>query len=116
MGILETIAIIMLVVQFAHSGEELLTGFHRRWYLTKLPFSYFLAFEILHNLFWTAVILLNYFPLRIYLLGSFVVLMFANGIQHLVWAGMVKKYVPGLITAPVHVILFLVLYFLMLRT
>ena len=31
-------------------------------------------------------------------------------VQHIVWAGNAKKYVPGLITAPIHIVVFLVFY------
>jgi hypothetical protein len=40
----------------------------------------------------------------------FLALMFANGVQHVVWAGVVKKYVPGLITAPIHILVFMLFY------
>ena len=100
-------ASIMYVVQLIHSVEELTTGFHKKWFLFKMPFKTFLGFEILHNLFWLSVLILPSFPFREQLLAFFIVLMFANGIEHLIWAGSIKKYVPGLFTAPIHIILFL---------
>lgn len=102
---------IALFIQLAHSIEELLTGFHKKWYLVKLSFPFFLSFEIIHNSFWTLVLLDQSFPARLPLIWFFLILMFANGIQHLVWAGSVKKYVPGLVTAVLHVVNFLVFYF-----
>ncbi|MBA3724812.1 MAG: HXXEE domain-containing protein [Candidatus Levybacteria bacterium] len=108
---LETFALVILIVQIAHSIEELATGFHKRWYLRKLSFNTFLLFEIVHNIFWISVVLFKEFPLRSELLFFFIALMFANGVQHLVWFGTEKKYVPGLITAPIHVVLFLLFFF-----
>jgi len=51
------------------------------------------------------------FPFRLQLLAFFLALMFANGVQHIVWAGSVKRYVPGLITSPIHIVLFLIFYY-----
>lgn len=104
-------ATIMYVIQVLHSVEELSTGFHKKWFLFKMPFRTFLSFEIFHNLFWLLVLLLPTFPYRIQLLAFFIVLMFANGIEHVIWALSIKKYVPGLITAPIHIILFFIFYF-----
>lgn len=107
---LEMFASYFFIIQLLHSFEELATGFHKRWYLFKMPFRVFLGFEILFNLFWAIVLLSKQFPERQILLAIFTVLMFANGIQHLIWFGWEKKYVPGLLTAPVHIILFLFFY------
>lgn len=49
---------------------------------------------------------------------SFNILMFANGMWHLVWfvfCEKCKKYVPGLITAPIHVVTFIVFYVLLIQ-
>lgn len=110
MNLIEQFFIIGLFVQIAHSIEELAMGFHKKWYLFKMPFWFFLVFEIVFESFWIAVWLLPNFPNRIYLQAFFLALMFANGVQHIVWAGNVKKYVPGLVTAPIHMIVFLVFY------
>lgn len=111
MNLLEQFFVISLVVQIAHSIEELSTGFHKKWYVFKMPFWVFLVFEIVFGGFWIAVLLLQDFPSRIHLQAFFLALMFANGVQHVVWTGNVKKYVPGLITAPIHITVFLVYYF-----
>ena len=111
MTVLEQFAFISFGVQLLHSLEELSTGFNKKWYLYKMPFRTFLAFEIFFSLFWGIVIFYKSFPARDGLLAFFMVLMFANGVQHLVWSGCVKKYVPGLVTAPIHIIIFLVFYF-----
>ncbi len=108
---IESFALFMFAVQIAHSIEELSTGFHKRWYLFKMPFGSFLSFELLHNLFWGLVILTNLIPYKQELSAFFIALMFANGVQHLVWFGFTKKYVPGLITAPLHIVLFLIFFF-----
>lgn len=104
-------AFLMYFIQLTHSIEELSTGFHKKWFLFKMSFKTFLLFEIIHNFFWFTVLFLPEFPYREQLLAFFIVLMLANGIEHLIWAGIVKKYVPGLITAPIHIILFLIFYF-----
>lgn len=110
MNQLETYFFISLLIQIVHSVEELSTGFHRKWYLFKMSFYTFLVFEILFTLFWILVGTVHNFPYRELFEGFFLALMFANGVQHLVWAGVVKKYVPGLITAPIHILVFLVFY------
>lgn len=77
----------------------------------KMPFSTFLLFEIVFTLFWIFVLLTPQFPFRLDLQKFFLLLMFANGVQHLVWWGVIKRYVPGLITAFLHVIVFAIYYF-----
>ncbi len=108
---LELFFALSLLVQLIHSIEELSTGFHKKWYLRQIPFRLFLAFELVFSLFWILIFFLKYFPYRPELQAFFLVLMFANGIQHIVWWGNVKKYVPGLVTAFLHVAVFLVFYF-----
>jgi hypothetical protein len=111
MELLQQFFSISLFVQLVHSVEELSTGFHKKWYLFKMPFKVFLTFEICFTLFWSSVVFFHKFPFRDSLMAFFLVLMFANGVQHLVWAGSVKKYVPGLYTAFLHILIFLVFYF-----
>ncbi len=103
MSYIEQFFTIALLVQVAHSIEELFTCFHKKWYLFKMPFWVFLAFELVFSGFWILVLLLKSFPNREAVQLVFLVLMFANGIQHIVWAGYAKKYVPGLVTAIVHI-------------
>jgi hypothetical protein len=111
MSLLEQFFLFSLLVQIAHSIEELSTGFHKKWYLTPMPFWLFLTFEIVFTLFWIFVLLIPTFPYRETLQAFFFILMFANGVQHLVWAGSVKKYVPGLFTGTIHIVVFLTYYF-----
>jgi hypothetical protein len=111
MNLLEQFALISFMVQLIHSSEELLMGFHKKWYLFKMPFRVFIIFEICFSLFWGMVVFNKSFPSRSGLLAFFLALMFANGVQHVVWFGWAKKYVPGLITAPVHILVFLIFYY-----
>ena len=112
---LELFFILSLLVQITHSCEELLTGFHQKWYLFKMSFRTFFLFELVFSSFWILVFLLGNFPFRIELQAFFLVLMFANGVQHIVWWGNAKKYVPGLVTGFFHIIIFLVFYFQVLK-
>ena len=92
---------IAFLIQVTHSIEELVTGFHKKWYLFKMPFFVFFLFEIGFTFFWFLVIFTSYFSNEKLLL-FYILLMFANAIQHLVWFGINKKYVPGLVTALFH--------------
>ena len=111
MSLIGQFFIISMLVQIAHSIEELTTGFHKKWYLLKMPFWVFLMLEIIFESFWIIVWLWQDFPYRIHFQAFFLILMFANGVQHVIWAGSIKKYIPGLITAIVHIILFTIFYF-----
>ena len=115
MGSLETFYLLSLITQLVHSVEELSTSFHKKWYLFKMPFWVFLTFEILFSLFWIVVLMLPTSSYKISLQVTFLLLMFANGIQHLVWWGNVKKYVPGLITAFIHVAIG-IFYFIVIKS
>lgn len=106
---IEQFAFILYGVQLLHSLEELFTEFHKKWYLFKMPFWVFFTFEISFNLFWGIVLFLQNFPFRESFLVFFIILMFANGVQHIIWWRFAKKYVPGLITAFVHIAVFLFL-------
>jgi hypothetical protein len=110
-SLLQQFFLLSLIIQLAHSIEELSAGFHKKWYVFKMPFWSFLTFELLFSSFWILVLLVPEFPQRVYLQEFFLALMFANGVQHIVWWGHVKKYVPGLITAPLHILVFLTFYF-----
>ncbi len=111
MSSLEFIAVLMFWVQLAHSIEELMTGFNKKWFFFKLSFKKFILFEIIHTIFWALIIFSTIVPFRQYLLAIFIVLMFSQSLWHLAWWAMKKQYVPGLLTAWVHVVLFLSLYF-----
>jgi len=101
----------MLGWQFVHSIEEATTNFHKKFPLLKMSLGAFTFFEALfQGLFWV-VYLMHSFPYREQFMAFFIILMFANGLWHMVWWGIEKKYVPGLLTAPVFVIAFLFFYF-----
>lgn len=112
MTALEYFFILLLGIQFFHSIEELSNGFHEKFPLVKMKFRTFLFFEVLFFCFWITVLLFKDLSYRNELMAVFNVLMFANGLWHMVWWGIVKKYVPGLVTAPLFVITFLFFYFL----
>lgn len=111
MTLLETFFLILLGIQLIHSIEELSTGFHRRFPLKKMKWRTFLIFEIVFLSFWVIVYLLDQTNVREYLMAFFTLLMFANGLWHMVWWGIEKRYVPGLITAPFFVITFVVFFY-----
>ena len=77
--------VVLLVIQFLHSIEELSTGFHKKWYLFTMPFWVFLLFEILFLSFWACIWLIADFPNRTVLMYSFNILMLTNGVQHIIW-------------------------------
>lgn len=110
MNSLELFFLVLLAIQFFHSIEELSTGFHRRFPLRKMKFTTFLCLEILFFGWWILIFWLKQFEYRDQLLAFFNLLMFANGLWHLVWWGIVKKYVPGLATAPLFIIAFIIFY------
>ncbi len=82
-----------------------------------MSFRFFLTFELIFTVFWLAVLFIHQFPFRFWLMGFFCMLMFANGVWHIVWFWFfekAKKYVPGLCTAFIHVGTFFVLFYTML--
>jgi len=114
MSTLEIFFLLLLGIQVLHSVEELTTGFHKKCPFGRFKFSSFLTFEILFLSFWVLVFFLNSFSLREPFLYFFNLLMFANGIWHITWFGIEKKYVPGILTAPLFVIVFVIFYFFVL--
>ena len=107
---LEYFFLIMLGIQFLHSIEELSNKFHEKFPLFPMTFRFFLSFEVIFFSFWTLIYFVE-IPFREYLMAFFVLLMFGNGIWHITWYGIEKKYVPGIITAPLFVIAFSIFYF-----
>lgn len=79
-------------------------GFHKKWYLFKMPLWLFLFFEMCFSLFWIGILFFQLFSNQNFLAKVFILLMFANGIQHIVWFGLDKKYNPGLATAVLHLV------------
>ncbi len=103
----ELFYLIMLGIQFIHSIEEFTHNFHSKFPPFKMSFRFFLGFEICFFLFWLLTFIIQRFPAREFLLQFFIVLIFANGLWHIVWYGIVKKSVPGLVTAPLFILVFL---------
>lgn len=102
-----------LFLQFIHSLEEQLGDFHSRWPLMKITRTQFATFEILFQLFWFLPFIFANFTGRDEMLWFFPLLMFANGIWHVIWFGFFekgKRYIPGIFTAPLFIILFISMY------
>ncbi len=109
---IEQFFIIFLVILFFHSTEEHLTGFHKKSPLYKMSFPVFFGLEAIFFGFWLIVFLTD-FQARTGFMAFFNILMFINGIWHILWFMFLekgKRYVPGLITAPLFVITFVVFY------
>ena len=111
MNYLETFYTILVGIQLLHSQEEIHARFEKRWPVWKMSRTFFIAFEILFSVFIIVPIFLTTFPFREMWMQFFNILMFANGIWHLMWAASEKRYVPGVITAPLFLIIFSVFYF-----
>lgn len=101
---------ISCLIQVFHSLEEILTRFELRWPLWKMNRLTFVSFEILFTLMFLSVLILQP-PFFVVFANAFLMVMFANGIWHIFWGWSEKRYVPGLITAPLHVLNF-AFYFL----
>lgn len=111
MNHLETYYTILVVIQLLHSQEEIFTRFDRQWPLWKMSRLFFVIFEIIFSIFIILPLFLDNFPLKNLWMQFFNILMFANGIWHLTWAGIEKRYVPGAITATIFILVYLVYYF-----
>lgn len=101
---------ISCIIQIFHSVEEIFTHFEKRWPLWKMKRITFISFEISFSLLFLYVLLFTP-SFQIEFAKIFLMIMFANGVWHLFWAGSEKRYVPGLITAQLHVVNFII-YFL----
>jgi len=108
---LELFFTILLTTQFFHSIEEASMGFNKKFPLFKMPLWTFLLFEAMFQGFFWFVLLNEAFGSRETFMHIFALLMFANGLWHIVWWGIIKKYVPGLATAPIFLIIFITFYF-----
>ncbi len=94
---------ISCAIQILHSIEEIVTHFERRWPLWKMSRATFVLFELLFSLLFLYVLVAAP-SFQDTFARVFLLLMFANGVWHLFWAGSEKTYVPGLITAPLHIL------------
>jgi hypothetical protein len=102
--------VLLGLIQLAHSQEEIWTGFHKRWFVFTMPRWVFITFEILFSLPIIAYIAKPSLPLAHWYMPLFALAMFVNGIGHIVWGLVKRSYVPGLITAPLFVVVFFAYY------
>ncbi len=93
------------IIQLIHSQEEIWTGFHKKWFLFTMSKWVFVAWEAL-----LSAVIITYM-LRPHLAGAtgfmqwFIFAMLLNGMEHVIWGAVKKSYVPGLVTAPLFLIL-----------
>lgn len=90
---------VFVALQLIHSQEEIHTGFHSKWPVFSWPKKAFVAFELVFSLFIVGMLFVRSLPFRELWFYLFNLLMFANGVEHLIWAASVKKYVPGLVSS-----------------
>ncbi len=102
--------VILGLIQLAHSQEEIWTRFHRRWFVFTMPRWLFIIFELVVSLVIIAYIVKPHLPLSHMFMSVFALIMFINGIGHIVWGLVTKSYVPGLVTAPLFVVVFCAYY------
>lgn len=98
------------LIQLAHSQEEIWTGFHKQYFVFTMPRWVFITFEILFSLPIVSYIAKPDLPFAHWYMPIFALVMLVNGIGHIVWGLVCKKYVPGLITAPLFVAVFIFYY------
>ena len=106
MNNLESYYLALVVTQLLHSQEEIWTRFENKWPLWKMSRKFFICFEVLFSILIISLYLFKNFPQRELSMLIFNVLMFANGIWHLMWAGIKKQYITGLITAQIFIIVY----------
>lgn len=102
---------LFVFVQLLHSQEEIHTRFEKRWPVWRMSRTFFVTFEITFSIFLLLMVFVETMPGRNAFMVFFNVLMFANGIWHMMWAAIEKRYVPGLFTAPLFIIVFSLFYF-----
>jgi len=105
---------ILVGIQFLHSIEEICTRFAKRWPIWRMSQKTFVLLEIFFAFLVLSMVLIKTLPYRDIFMAIYSILMFANGVWHLMWAGIEKRYVPGLITAPFFLIVYLIFYFRLL--
>lgn len=98
------------LAQLAHSQEEIWTGFHKKWFVFTMPRWAFIAFEVLFLAVMFLYILRPELAFAATYMKLFALVMLINGIGHIVWGLVLRKYVPGLITAPIFVVIFFFYY------
>ena len=102
---------ILVIIQLLHSQEEIWGKFEKRWPVWKMSREFFVTVEILFSALLILMFFIPTLPYRYQFMVFFNWFMFANGIWHMMWAAIEKRYVPGLITAPFFIIVFSIFYF-----
>lgn len=102
--------VLLGLTQLVHSQEEIWTNFHKHWFVFAMPRWVFIAFEVLFSIPIIAYIANPYLPFADVYMPAFALLMLINGIGHIVWGLVEKSYVPGLVTAPLFVVIFCAYY------
>ena len=98
--------IIFGIVQLIHSQEEIWTGFHKKWFLFTMPRWVFIGLEAVLTFFILFYMFNPDAPGGQGFMYWFIFAMLLNGMEHIIWAAVKKRYVPGLVTAPIFVVLF----------
>ncbi|OGK63048.1 hypothetical protein A2334_00210 [Candidatus Roizmanbacteria bacterium RIFOXYB2_FULL_38_10] len=114
MGLVERYYTYFVIIYLFHSQEEIYTHFEKVWPLWKMSRRFFITMEILLSTLLISAIFITNYPYRIGLMSIFNLVMFANGIWHITGAILAKRYIPGLVSSPFAVILFLIYYFQLL--
>ena len=108
---LDTWYFAFVILQLFHSQEEIHTGFYKRSPIFAMPKKVFVTFEILFSLFIVSFVIFKQLPLRNIWVPLFILLMFANGVEHFLWWLAERKYVPGIFTAAIALLMFIGFYF-----
>lgn len=103
---------VFVLIQLIHSQEEIHMHFNDKSPVFKIRRKPFLILEALFSLF---IICWVFVPISV--VGTiwkhiFILLMFGNGVEHLLWAYLKKGYVPGLVTGFILFIEFILYYFI----
>ena len=80
-----------------------------------MPEWLFVGFELILSAVIILYILKPSLALAVWFVPTFALVMLANGIGHIVWGLVERKYVPGLITAPLFVVVFVPYYASLVR-
>ncbi len=105
---------IFFFLMILHSVEEQALNFADRCPFMRLTYTQFWLFEVFFIIVWIVPFLLPQLFIAKLMEAFFPILMFANGIWHLVWFWFFergKRYVPGVVTGSLFVIIFLQFYF-----
>lgn len=102
--------VLFAITQLIHSQEEIWTGFHKKWFVFTMPRWLFIMFEVALS----AVIILYLVNPQFYaadvFMKWFMFVMLLNGMEHVIWAAVKRAYMPGLVTAPIFILLFILYY------